>query len=460
MPAEAFDAGGRLRIAASGYELAGVEGTVGRLAVALDGRLGAPSLRDGTSLSGRVDGPALADLAAWGLAATLPAEPFSVAGTIRLEAGVLEADGLVAQLGSDRARLDGVLGTLPRLSEFDADIDLAGPNLAALGRFLADAERTAPAWLPADDYALAGRIRRLPSGVELRGVRARVGGTTGHLDGTLGSGADGRDFDLRFEAAGPDASLLSRFAGVTLPAGALAARGRLARAGADLHLKEVAVTVGGMRAGASGIVGLQPDRAGTDLRIDLSGPDLAAALGPVPALATLPAEAVRALPRARRRDRAARLAAPLRPLGRQRPHRQPRAAARRATRPRGRPALAAPRSLPAARQARRRARGRPGGDARSPARTPALRPPLELDLLRRLDATLRLEAGELVLPGWPCATWSSPANCGTARCGSIASRPRAKRVAGSPPASPSSPLPTPTASARRVASPTPASASR
>lgn len=81
LPAVAFDAGGRLRIAASGYELAGVEGTVGRLAVALDGRLAAPSLRDGTTLSGRINGPALADLAAWGLPATLPAEPFSVAGT-------------------------------------------------------------------------------------------------------------------------------------------------------------------------------------------------------------------------------------------------------------------------------------------------------------------------------------------------------------------------------------------
>lgn len=225
---------------------------------------------------------------------------------------------------------------------------------------------------------------------------------------------------------------------MTLPTGALAASGRLARAGADLQLEEVAVTVGGMRAGASGIVGLQPDRAGTDLRIDLWGPDLAAAFSPVPALATLPAEALRALPRARRRDRTARLAAPLRPLGRQRLHRRP-LALRLGARP-GLEADLRSRRLdlsPTARQARRRARGRPDGGARSPARTPALRPAVELGYLRRLDATLRLEAGELALPRLALRDVVLAGELRTARCASIASRPRAPRGAGSPPASPS-----------------------
>ena len=127
LPAEPFDIQGHLSIEPGGYRLAGVEAAVGRLAAAVEGRVGAPSARQRTSLSGRVHGPALSDLRAWGLPEPLPADPFSIAGRIEIEDGVYRADRIVASVGADRAAVDGVLGALPDLSLLDAAVGVPPP---------------------------------------------------------------------------------------------------------------------------------------------------------------------------------------------------------------------------------------------------------------------------------------------------------------------------------------------
>jgi uncharacterized protein involved in outer membrane biogenesis len=403
-PAEPFDVRGRVRVVPGGYELEGVEGSVGRASGAVDGRIGAPAALDGTSLFLRARGPALSDLSGWGLPESLPADPFSVAGRLRIVDGVLHADGVVANVGPDRAGVDGALGAPPDLSRLDVVVDAAGPSLAGLGRFLPAAGLEAPGRVPAAPYEISGRVRRVPSGYELREVRAKAGETVVRVDGTLGAGEDLLGTDLRFGAEAPDASLLSGLAGTPLPEGALEAHGRLARVGTGLLCDGVAVSIGDARVEASGTIGARPGLAGTELRIDASGPDLAATLGPVVGDSRLPAAAF---------ELSADLAGSVERL-----------ATRRLTARLGGSDLEGSLSMrlearpvvDAELRSRRLEVGEllaglgaePAAGAAPAAAPKASRPrrlvpddPLKLGALRSVDATLRLEVGALPIPGVP-----------------------------------------------------------
>ena len=215
-PAEPFDLKGHLRVVPGGYELDGAAGSVGRLFVAAEGRIGAAAGLHGTALSCRARGPALSDLAAWGLPESLPADPFSVEGGLRIEDGVFHAQGVVANVGRDRATVNGALGALPDLSRLDVAIEAMGPSLAGLGRFLAAAGLEAPARVPSAPYHASGRVRRVPRGWELREVRAKAGDAMVRVEGTLGSGRRLADTEIRVEASGPDlATVLGPIAGAS-----------------------------------------------------------------------------------------------------------------------------------------------------------------------------------------------------------------------------------------------------
>jgi uncharacterized protein involved in outer membrane biogenesis len=290
-PAEPFDVKGRVRVVPGGYEVEGMNGSVGRVSAAVEGRIGPSAGLEGTSLSCRAWGPALSDLAAWGLPGNLPADPFSVEGRLRIEEGLLHADGAVANVGPDRASVEGVLGAPPDLSRLEVVVGSAGPSLASLARFLAAAGLQLPRRVPAAPYQISARVRRVPSGYELREARAKAAETVVWVEGLVGTGNGLLGTDLRFGAEAPDTSLLSELAGTPLPNGVFEAHGRLARTDPGLLCDGVAVSVGDAHAEVSGTFGAWPGLAGTELRIDASGSDLSRTLGPVVGAAHLPAAA-------------------------------------------------------------------------------------------------------------------------------------------------------------------------
>lgn len=289
VPAERFDAKGRVRIAEDGYELDGVEATVGRIAAAVGGKIGSPSVLDGTSLTCRARGPALSDLEVWGLPAKLPADPFSVSGKLRISEGTYRVTEAAAEIGADRLRVDGNLGPLPDLSQLDAVVAAAGPSLAELGRFLPAAGVEPPQRLPSLPYEVGGRVRRVIAGYGLEGVVATVGGTVLRVNGSLGAGSGLLGTDLRFEIEAPDTSLLSGLSDAAMPEGPFEARGRVARVGAGLLCDGVSVAIGDAHAEVSGTLGPWPTLEGTDLEARAAGPDLSATLGPPTGLESLPA---------------------------------------------------------------------------------------------------------------------------------------------------------------------------
>jgi AsmA family protein len=291
VPAGPYDVAGRIRIVPDGYRLDGVEAHAGRVTVRVDGRLGTRPAENGTELDSCVEGTALSDLAAWGVESGLPSDPFHFAGRLRIENRVVGIDRTVAEIGADRATIDGTLGRLPELSSLDIGVEAAGPSLADLGRFVSAAGGEPPSRLPAGPYTLSARIRLAREGLELREARATVGNAEIRLDGTLGSGAKLHGTDLRFEARAPDSALAAELAGVTLPEGPVELRGRVERVDAGFRFDGVSVLLGDAHAEISGTLGDAPERAGTAFEVMVEGPDLAAALGPVTGLSPLPSDA-------------------------------------------------------------------------------------------------------------------------------------------------------------------------
>ncbi len=289
-PSEPFDISGRVQFEVDGYRLDGVEARAGRMSATASGFLGRPPALDGTALDLRVDGAALSDLAAWGVRTGLPGDAFTAAGRLRLEDGAYRVDHAAAEVGADRVAIDGTLGALPDLSSLDLAVDGAGPRLADLARFLAAAGVAAPERIPAEPYAYSGRIRRVAAGLELSGARAAIGTAEIRLDGTLGSGGKLRGTDVRFEVRAPDTTLASTVTGRALPDGPLEAQGRLECGESGFRFDPLSVTIGASRLELAGTLGEPPRYEGTALDLDLSGPDLAAVLGPLTGIAPLPPE--------------------------------------------------------------------------------------------------------------------------------------------------------------------------
>lgn len=285
-----YDLAGRVRIAADGYHLDGVSAQAGALAGEVAGRIGPRPVDDGMELEGRVAGRTLAELSAWGVRRELPGDPFEVSGHLRLSGGVFSVERGAAEVGDDRLSVDGTLGPLPDLSRLDLAVTASGPRLSDVGRFVVASDGAFPT-LPDDAYRVAAKIRRVPEGLELREVRSTVGAAELGLDGILGTGEGLTGTNLRFEARAQDSSAAAALAGVSLPAGPMTLSGGIERVDAGFRFDGVAATIGDARATVSGILGGPPERAGTDFEVVVAGPDLDALLGPITGLSPLPAEA-------------------------------------------------------------------------------------------------------------------------------------------------------------------------
>jgi hypothetical protein len=203
-PRKPYRIAGRIAISRRGYELDDVVASVGDVSAEVKGRVGAPPGFDRTELSVRARGQALSDLAAFGIPAKLPAEPFSMEGQVRIEGGVLRLEAMSLSVGPDKVTLNGALGTRPGLSGLDLELDASGPSLAGPARLLAAAGIGAPAGVPENPYQLTGRVRRAPAGWELRDVRARLGAAEARADGVIGAGKALAGTDVRIGASGPD----------------------------------------------------------------------------------------------------------------------------------------------------------------------------------------------------------------------------------------------------------------
>jgi len=290
LPAQPYDAVGSVRVATDHFALDDVDASVGGLTVRVDGIVGSPTPLDGTSLLCRARAASLSDLAAWGLLAKLPPDPFAASGRLRIDGGVYRVDDVSAEVGADRIAVDGTVGALPHVAALDLAVTAWGPRLRDLTRFAVTAGADPPPRIPAEPFTVTGRVRRATSGIELLGVKGGVGNAKLDAEGLIPFENRWLGTDVTFGIDAPDTVLLSEVVGTDLPEGALRARGRIRSTPEGFRLDGAKLSLGALFAQLPGIVGGPPNLAGTAIDFSVEGPDLAAAVAPWTGAFTLPAD--------------------------------------------------------------------------------------------------------------------------------------------------------------------------
>ena len=290
LPAQPYEVVGSVRVAPDHFALDDVDASVGGLTVRVDGTVGSPTPRNGTSLLCRARGTALSELAAWGVPAKLPRDPFAASGRLSIDGGVYRVENVSVEVGPDRLAVDGTLGALPDIAALDLGVTASGPRLADLARFAVAEGKEPPLRIPAEPFTVTGRVRRASSGIELLGVKGGVGNATLDAEGLLRFEDRWLGTDVTLAVDAPDTVMLSEAVGTDLPEGALRARGRIRSTPQGLRLDEAEVSLGALFAQLTGIVGGPPNLAGTSIDVSIEGPDLAAALAPWTGAMTLPAD--------------------------------------------------------------------------------------------------------------------------------------------------------------------------
>jgi hypothetical protein len=217
--------------------------------------------------------------------------PYALRGQIRRDAGTSEAVTLTGVLPFARLAADGTLGPAPAFHGTRLRLELAGADLAALGRALGTA-------LPRGSFTAAGDLGWTASGLDLIGTRGRHRDVQLQLDGRVGGEPLGSSAELRFDIAGPNLTSLRPWVAAdidwaALPRGRYRGRGSLRLRPGEQRLQGASLDVAGHRIELSGRLGQGAGGAGTDVTFRLAGPDLAA-LRTLAGRPNLPAGAYRA----------------------------------------------------------------------------------------------------------------------------------------------------------------------
>ncbi|HEX4823875.1 MAG TPA: AsmA-like C-terminal region-containing protein [Candidatus Polarisedimenticolaceae bacterium] len=271
LPAQPFDGGGTVGISGGAYDLEGVVAHVGGMDATVEGRVSVP-VTAATSLAAHVSGNHLSDLAAWGVHATLPPDPFEAEGTLRIDGGVYRVERGTGTIGSDTLTADGIVAPA-----YDLDLHAVGPHLPSIARFFEDGSLP---HLPDTPFDVKAHARGADGGVGVRGGEGTIGNLHLAVDGTVGTATD-----ATIAVDAPDTTVASELAGVHLPDGVLRARGRIRRKDGVTGLDGVKINLGSAYAEVSGTVG---DVQSLD--VDVEGPDLAAIVGPLTGLSPLPTD--------------------------------------------------------------------------------------------------------------------------------------------------------------------------
>jgi uncharacterized protein involved in outer membrane biogenesis len=283
LPDEEFSVSGGVRWEGFPIAFRQVEITVGDNSLSADGVLGAPPAMMGTDFSLRGQGP---DISAIGALAgiDLPRDHFSVGGRVVRVEGGLQVDNVEADIGRTTFRAEGMVGDPP---------DYAGTTLKihAEGSNIADFEDLIGVKLPAEPFAIDGRLNEGERAIALEGVSARVGRTTLRVDGQLKTEEGLSGTSLRIRAKGPDAAMIAGLAGMSgVPVEAWAVDGGFTVLDSGYRLEGMTATLGSLTIHADGRVVAVNGLVGTDLQLHVEDSDLShpASMAEITGLPSLP----------------------------------------------------------------------------------------------------------------------------------------------------------------------------
>lgn len=275
----AFSLGVTLERADSGIEILDLDLRTSLLELHADGSLGSGRNYIGTVLNiDLLSGSAQTLASAWGLSA-LPDGPLRIEGSVEFTAeGIRTRDVLRASLGEVSLGLDGRISNAPAARGSEFQLSVAGPDLAAL---LASFRGTSK--VPALPYELAGQLRILDSGFDLRDFSGKLGSTRVRVDGRLVPAARIAGSHLDVAASGPAfEELLQGFDGLQVNPGNFELGARLEFAADRFAIRDAELHRPGGDAEFMLELGLPAARRSLRVELRADGPDVRSVLRGVP----------------------------------------------------------------------------------------------------------------------------------------------------------------------------------
>ncbi len=281
LPRDSYSVAGRLVRLEEGVGVQGIEATVGRTTLEIDGVVGDPPDYSGTALSIKASGPNLAHFQE--LAGTaLPSESFEIEGRLVEGDRAVTLEAIRARLGDNTLELGGQLVTEAPFAGTDLHLRAAGPDAARLAAIAEISD------LPAEPFSIEGQLRVLEKGYRVNDLTSTLSSLVAKVNGYVGPPPQLTGSDLEIKVEDSDLSHAASIAGVTgLPHDPLSIDARVRVENSGYQLDHLHAVVGDIEARVDGLVGPPPDLDGTKLEITVRGSRIGA-LGPYLDLPNLP----------------------------------------------------------------------------------------------------------------------------------------------------------------------------
>ena len=268
IPAEAFDIDGRIEKSGKSWRFSEVVGIVGDNRIAANGSIG-----DGeeTEIEFRAAGPDISFMEAMTGRVGLPKKPFDVSARIKPAREGIGVEDATGRIGDNRIDVDGVVGTGPGLAGTQLVIRGSGSELRNVS-LLAGIP-----YLPDGQFEFAGNVEVDGNRLVVSDVSASVGDMQASATAIVGMGPDVGEFDLVVTASGPDVGDLASIDSLQRMSGEpFSLSGHVKRQGDDneLDFEDTQVRIGEIALNADGTLSMEPLSNDSDLKFELSGPDM------------------------------------------------------------------------------------------------------------------------------------------------------------------------------------------
>lgn len=236
---------------------------------------------DGTSGSVRLSGPEFKNVALISGVSYLPPGPFEISGDVAVRGEMLRLDDVSASVGAFEGGASGRIAIRgAEIGQFELDVTLAGPDLAALPEVEGLDE------FAGDAFRVAGRLSRAGKVLTATNLDVSVGGLDATVNGSMVGAA--QQVRLSVSANSADSVMVRKLAKLRyLPDGPVVVGGDIEMSGDQIRFTDAVATVGDYRVAANGGLSMRPRSNDSDLVFSVSGPSLGEG-GRVFGLMTLP----------------------------------------------------------------------------------------------------------------------------------------------------------------------------
>ena len=261
----AFELAGSVSAADDGRQIS-LEGNMGNVDLVVDGTVDSLRTPGKSDFDAQLSGPNASEVAQLFNVTGVPGDPYEISGTYSVRQTTVSVSNALVRIGDNAIRVNGSLNARQMPPDMDITITAAGPDFSVFTPFIGIAG------VPASVFAIDGRIRSSAGEWQFDDVKASVGENRVVARGAISPGAD---TEIVFSASGPDNSFLHAMTGLEgLPARPYDVSARIRPNPVGIELADARASFGDHRIVVDGVVALKDDLIGTELSVNVSGPEL------------------------------------------------------------------------------------------------------------------------------------------------------------------------------------------